>query len=101
MSAPVNAGTLGDAQSAALVGVLIKESFHSDVMRSKERLYLAADGSTIVRDGDARASTLLVAAGDEVPPKLVKRLGLTAAPTIPPEEIKGRSDKKVKNVETR
>ena len=44
-------------------------------MISKERLYLAKDG-TVVKHGDERAVALLVCAGGELPDALAEKYGL-------------------------
>lgn len=70
---------------------------------SEERLWLTVDGK-IVREGDYRASQLLVAKGGTIPDKLAKKLKLdkgvkiealeTSPPkTISPEDIAQRSDR--------
>lgn len=45
-------------------------------MQAKERLYLARDGKTLVREGDAKGSTLYAAPGDEIPESAVELFGL-------------------------
>ena len=79
--------------------ILGKATTSSTIVVAKERLYLAADGKTIVKEGDARAATLLAAKGHRIPPRWVERLGITEksleevsepAPSIPPAEIKSR-----------
>lgn len=79
--------------------VLGKETATSSIIIAKERLWLADDGKTIVKDGDPRAASLLAAPGGQIPPRWVERLGITeaslaadapAAESIPPAEIKGR-----------
>jgi len=54
-------------------------------MISDKRLYLAADGETVVEDGDARANTLLVGAGSEIADDDARRYGLLpkAADPVP------------------
>lgn len=45
-------------------------------MQAKERLYLTADKSALVREGDPRGATLYAAPGDEIPASAVERFGL-------------------------
>jgi hypothetical protein len=52
----------------------------SGAVRMDRRLYLTADGSRVVEDGDPEASTLLCAAGGEVPHAVAARLGLLPEP---------------------
>lgn len=76
---------------------------------AKERLYLSADGKTIVKHGDKRAATLLAGAGGEIDPAIIKRLGIeklveaevhSAPPvtpkTISPEAVESRSTRPLK-----
>lgn len=78
---------------------------------SEERLWLTVDGR-VVRDGDYRASQLLVAKGGTIPDKLARKLKLdkgvkiealeTAPPkTVAPEEIQGRQTRPEKPSEAR
>lgn len=69
---------------------------------AEERLWLASDGKTILRDGDWRAAQLLAPKGGVIPEKLATRLGMgkgvkieplqTAPPTLAtsPEAIETR-----------
>lgn len=51
-----------------------------------ERLFLTADQSEVVPDGDERAAFLLVGVGQSLPADVVERYGLTApAPDVEPE----------------
>lgn len=45
-------------------------------MIADRRLYLTADRSTVVEEGDPRAAWLLAGQGSEIPPSEVSRLGL-------------------------
>lgn len=45
-------------------------------MYAKERLYLTADQSKLVREGDGEGATLYAAPGDEIPDSAVARFGL-------------------------
>jgi len=45
-------------------------------MIASERLYLATDRRTVVREGDKRAAYLLVAKGQEIPLPIVRQYGL-------------------------
>lgn len=59
-------------------------------MRSDKRLYLAADGETVVEDGDMRANTLLVGAGCEISDDEARRYGLmpkAAEPKQPARDV--------------
>lgn len=58
---------------------------------AQERLYLAADGKTVVKEGDPLAASLLAGIGQVIPRHLVTRLGLKDAiaaetPTDDPKE---------------
>lgn len=55
----------------------------SGAVKMPRRLYLTADGSRVVEDGDPEAATLLCAAGGEVPHAVAVRHGLLDTP--PPE----------------
>lgn len=46
------------------------------MFKSDKRLWLTADGATVVEDGDPRARVLLVAAGGEIDDALAKKFGL-------------------------
>jgi len=45
-------------------------------MKITERLYLAADRKTVVKDGDKRAAFLLAAKGQELPDVIARQYGL-------------------------
>lgn len=68
-------------------------------MISDKRLYLAADGETVVEDGDARANTLLVGAGGEIADDDARRYGLLPKadePQQPAREVPDWSGEAVK-----
>lgn len=73
---------------------------------SQERLWLTSDGK-IVRDGDWRASQLLVAKGGVIPEKLAKKLGLDKGVTVldfqsePPSKAKAVSPEDIAARSTR
>lgn len=46
------------------------------MMEAKERLYLTADATKLVREGDPEGATLYCAPGDEIPDEAVERFGL-------------------------
>ena len=63
---------------------------------AKERLYIAMDKKSVVKEGDPKAAFLLSGIGQIVPDYLVKKYGLDAATnkeskTIAPEQIESRS----------
>jgi hypothetical protein len=45
-------------------------------MKAKERLYVTADRSKVVKEGDPNAAFLLVGKGQEIHPKLAETYGL-------------------------
>lgn len=47
-------------------------------MIAKERLYLTADKTTVVKEGDARAAYLLIAKGQEISQNVLRRYGLSS-----------------------
>lgn len=74
---------------------------------AEERLYLNADQSKVVKEGDPEAASLLAGVGQVIPRFHVERLGLDkpqadadwqtpGPPTIPPAEAKARSTKVIK-----
>lgn len=46
------------------------------MQQARERLYLTADRSRLVREGDPKAAFLYAAAGDEIPASAVEKFGL-------------------------
>lgn len=54
-----------------------------DMWVSERRLFLAADGVTVVEADDPRAAFLLVGAGCEMPLAEARRLGLAESPGRP------------------
>ncbi|MFQ5775857.1 MAG: hypothetical protein ACE5GS_15145 [Kiloniellaceae bacterium] len=45
-------------------------------MEATERLWLTADGTKLVREGDPRATTLYAVPGDEIPERAAAQFGL-------------------------
>ncbi len=65
-------------------------------MIAKERLYLTADKSAVVAQGDERAAFLYCSPGDEIPDSAVKLFGLVDGglkPATEPEPSKPKKEK--------
>lgn len=73
----------------------IRDAAPSAVLIADRRIWLTADRSAVVEDGDARAAFLLAGQGGEIPPAEVQRLNIglvdgrvsrvSARPTSEPE----------------
>lgn len=77
-------------------------------MIAKTRLYLTADRSVVVSEGDKRAAFLLVPAGVEIPAKIIEKYRLGPAKpaqeilaVIPEEKIASRVTRVPKALRTR
>ena len=55
-------------------------------MIAKERLYLTADRTAIVKEGDARAAFLLIAPGQDIPECVLGQYGLSSKELVSSED---------------
>lgn len=64
---------------------------------SDKRLYVTADRSRLVAEGDPAAAFLLVGAGGEIPEAEARRYGLLAEPESAPEKAKPKAHDKARH----
>src|ERR1051325_346078 len=72
----------------------IKAQPQTNIYTASERLYLTADRSRVVKDGDPDAAFLLVCAGGQLPIAEARKYGLLDEPSAEAKAIDGPPENK-------
>lgn len=86
MSGDIDTDSLPPVALGRHGGITILKGDTTVAFVSDRRLYLTADRSAVVEEGDAGAAYLLVGVGGEVPTSVAKQYGLKAPSKQPPDD---------------